>query len=333
MIWKYIFNSRPLHPKLRSQNYVELAREVSKCLNMDWTLYPQMRYETSKVFAGVTLLGKTSAILINCVEPYSRLKSIDAHCERWLPNMSLEQSSAPLENALYDSVCVVAIAEDSVRKLKIGTRSPSCWWHPALPWARTHAVSSLVHIRADHSHQCKIPEFALTVNAWNNSRKWWRKNGSTALTTTMLLPSWNKFDRNFTKPASSSQTSLLSCRPHAIRTLVVMGLTKKRFTSQGDFGRFPKIAIAVIRNGHDAFLLRMQTRKFYECFNGKAKLCLKNIGNLFNNDDKIRILGNEALNEHLENLVGHYDDSNKPSKRNGQDRFGKVFLNTTEVIS
>ncbi|KAG1445982.1 hypothetical protein G6F56_009725 [Rhizopus delemar] len=112
--------SSPLKHHLSTAKYVELTKDLVKNINRDWTVFPQLRFATSKLFAGAILMDQASALLINAVEPYGRLKATDAHYEHRL-SVSHDQSSFPTEETEYGWIKFVSVIEDNVRKLKIGT--------------------------------------------------------------------------------------------------------------------------------------------------------------------------------------------------------------------
>ncbi|KAI7895954.1 uncharacterized protein EV154DRAFT_399259, partial [Mucor mucedo] len=89
-------------------------------INRDWTIFPQLRFATSKLFADAILIDQASVMLINAVEPYGRLKATDTHYERCL-SVSQDQSSFPTEEIAYGWIKPVSVIEDNIRKLKIGT--------------------------------------------------------------------------------------------------------------------------------------------------------------------------------------------------------------------
>ncbi|KAI7889074.1 uncharacterized protein EV154DRAFT_400215, partial [Mucor mucedo] len=78
------------------------------------------RYAVSQLFAGAILMERSSAILLNCVEPYGRLKSTDSHFERRLAT-SIHLSSYPEKESKYGWITIIQALEEHSTKLKIGT--------------------------------------------------------------------------------------------------------------------------------------------------------------------------------------------------------------------
>lgn len=53
-------------------------------VNKDWAFFPQLRYAVSQLLAVAILVEQSSAILVNCIELYGRLKSTNTHYEQRL---------------------------------------------------------------------------------------------------------------------------------------------------------------------------------------------------------------------------------------------------------
>ena len=91
-------------------------------LNKVWASFPQIRFLASRIFSGCILWSGTKALLVNCVETYGRLKTIDAHHERRITSTT-GQSSFPTSRSRYGDVVVCLAKEDGTTKLKIGGSS------------------------------------------------------------------------------------------------------------------------------------------------------------------------------------------------------------------
>ncbi|EIE83743.1 hypothetical protein RO3G_08448 [Rhizopus delemar RA 99-880] len=130
-----MFPHRPLNinvvnngKSLKTTRYLQLDDEVVKFVadmnnsnlpvNRD-SILRYLRYAVSQLFAGAILVEQSSAILINCVEPYGRLKSTYAPYEgRTAAKIHL--SSYPEKESKYSWITVVQVQEDNATKLKIG---------------------------------------------------------------------------------------------------------------------------------------------------------------------------------------------------------------------
>lgn len=67
---------------------------MTESVNKVWTFFPQLRYAVSQLFVGAIQVEQSSAILLNCVKPYGRLKSTDARYGRRLAT-TMHLSSYP----------------------------------------------------------------------------------------------------------------------------------------------------------------------------------------------------------------------------------------------
>ncbi|CEG67171.1 hypothetical protein RMATCC62417_03638 [Rhizopus microsporus] len=121
-LFHLITSTSPFYKFISNQSYIELSKDIVETLNNDWTFNPQLRFACSQAFAGAILLEGFTAIIINCVEPYGRLKKTDAHHERRLES-SMHSSSYPQTESKYGWISSVIVEEDNVTKLKIGTTS------------------------------------------------------------------------------------------------------------------------------------------------------------------------------------------------------------------
>ncbi|CAO3625745.1 unnamed protein product [Mucor hiemalis] len=110
----------PLYYHLSDQKYVEITTEVTQLFNQNWTFFPQLRYATSQIFTGAILVNKTSALLLNCIEPYGRSKTVDAHHECRIGN-AMNTPSFPKKQPNYGWINIITTQEDGATKLKIGT--------------------------------------------------------------------------------------------------------------------------------------------------------------------------------------------------------------------
>lgn len=106
---------------LQNELYVEIDENISNAANIDWVDSPQSRYAVSQLFAGCILLNGTKALLVNCVESYGRKKDNDPHAEQY--SITDKETSIPMHDDRYDSVCVRLMNRDNSTKLVIGTFS------------------------------------------------------------------------------------------------------------------------------------------------------------------------------------------------------------------
>ncbi|ORZ22087.1 hypothetical protein BCR42DRAFT_487688 [Absidia repens] len=101
--------SGPFSKHFLGDSYVEINNETADFLNMDWSLYPQMRFATT--------------LVVNTVEVYGRQRTIDSHreCFKEFKN-KCPTSSLPPPTSRYPSVWPTSLDDDDGRKLVIGTK-------------------------------------------------------------------------------------------------------------------------------------------------------------------------------------------------------------------
>lgn len=121
-LFKHIASTSPIYRHIADEEFVELSEQIVQEINKDWAFFPQLRFATSQMFAGCILLSGSTALLVNCVEPYGRLKSVDAHHER-RTSSSIHQSSFPKSKSKYGQIEICLTHDDNTTKLKIGATS------------------------------------------------------------------------------------------------------------------------------------------------------------------------------------------------------------------
>ncbi|KAI7890589.1 uncharacterized protein EV154DRAFT_552151 [Mucor mucedo] len=102
-LFKHIVSTSQIYRHIADEEFVELSEQIVQEINKDWVFFPQLRFATSQIFAGCSLLSGSTALLVNCVEPYGRLKSVDAHHER-RTSSSIHQSSFPKSKSKYGQI-------------------------------------------------------------------------------------------------------------------------------------------------------------------------------------------------------------------------------------
>ncbi|KAI7903460.1 uncharacterized protein BX663DRAFT_506579 [Cokeromyces recurvatus] len=86
-------------------------------LHEDWVQGPHLRFACAQLLVGCILVDQEQILLVNCNEVYGRLRTLDAHYERFQNNYS---SMLPDENiSVYQDICVCNVDEDNSHKLII----------------------------------------------------------------------------------------------------------------------------------------------------------------------------------------------------------------------
>lgn len=113
---QHFISTSTFYKHISSHEYMELSKPITESINKDW----QHRYTVSQLLAGAIMIEQPSVILINCVEPYSRLKSTDTHYE-WRIATAMHLSSYPEKESKYVWITVIQAQEDNTTKPKVGT--------------------------------------------------------------------------------------------------------------------------------------------------------------------------------------------------------------------
>lgn len=97
---RHVLQSSHLKKRLGKQAYMEINSELLTMLHKDWMLSPQMRYVTPELLSSAILVDNHQILLINWLEVYGRLNSIDAHHERHWRSASLPRDGDDRYNGL-----------------------------------------------------------------------------------------------------------------------------------------------------------------------------------------------------------------------------------------
>ncbi|KAI8140731.1 hypothetical protein BJV82DRAFT_519582, partial [Fennellomyces sp. T-0311] len=114
----YLKRFGPSSEYLKQNKYQELDEATVEMINADWILEPATPYIFAQVFVGAILINSTSALLVNCVEPYGRQRCYDAHFERQLPR---SESSYPEGTSKYGDINITLVMSEQNSKLVCGT--------------------------------------------------------------------------------------------------------------------------------------------------------------------------------------------------------------------
>ncbi|ORE22001.1 hypothetical protein BCV71DRAFT_168600, partial [Rhizopus microsporus] len=101
-------------------SFVTLDDNHISLLNTSWDKKRYMKVASVQLLAGSILVTQTQSILVNCLEVYSCIPSLDAHAEKEAPNLA---SSIPNVFSQYGDLSIVKIQNDNSTKLVIGTQT------------------------------------------------------------------------------------------------------------------------------------------------------------------------------------------------------------------
>ncbi|GAA5799033.1 hypothetical protein HPULCUR_004442 [Helicostylum pulchrum] len=277
-----------------------------KSTSRDWLEYPQLRYCGSQMLAGAILAEGQNSILLNTVEPYSRDLLLDAHYER----LSADQSSFPETLGIYGFLFICLIDTQDGKKLIIGTRTCNFLVTSSMR-LDVHSVNlgpSTTHFTPTNKTRLFLDKASLdivkpmlrneTVNECQQMPILYQ-----------LRQLRSKFDRlsTYTKcRASSSFTSHPFLQPTTIWTFSSQNGSTLINLSQEKIGAliFRTLAIRVCKDGAHASLDRVAVDEIVALAkNTSISAILTSIQGLFDDQEKIDIIGNAALNSQLTDLA------------------------------
>ncbi|KAI9278108.1 hypothetical protein BY458DRAFT_532364 [Sporodiniella umbellata] len=104
--FSHLIHSSPLRGVLLQRQYFEVNHQVCLMLNSDWKRMPNIKYASGH------------AVLVNTLEAYCRLRSVDIHRE-----LSNQHESIPPPMSYYEDVWPCVLTTSDGEKLTIGTQT------------------------------------------------------------------------------------------------------------------------------------------------------------------------------------------------------------------
>lgn len=126
-------------------------------------LFPKLGFATSQIFAGSILLSGSTALLINCVESYGRLKTVDSHHERRTVSAT-HKSSFPKTESKYGQISVCVVEDDNTTKLKIGTTSCNLLVTSSIRLDKQTITNKTIEMGPNTSNFVPLPNTRLYLN-------------------------------------------------------------------------------------------------------------------------------------------------------------------------
>ncbi|KAG1089801.1 hypothetical protein G6F42_019879 [Rhizopus arrhizus] len=319
----HFITTSPFYKCISSHKYTELSKPICESINRDWLIFPQYRYAVSQLFAGAILIEQSSAILLNCVEPYGRLKSTDSHYERRIAT-AMHLSSYPEKESKYGWITVIQAQEDNTTKLKIGTTTFNLLATSSLRLGKSSSLSIQIGPNTSHFTPTQNTSIYLDVTSIQLANLLIENESVTSINQETYLYQLRQVRSKFHCLSTYTQCRSFSSiarniafRPYTIWTLYEYD-TPQKTNSQAKMlsSIFQIIACSVIRNGPSA-------RVNVSCFknvkdqlkDNVTKNTLAQIVQL-EEDGFIAIINNSELNSLLQPLADSMSTSIKDANLN-----------------
>ncbi|KAG0162387.1 hypothetical protein DFQ30_002187 [Apophysomyces sp. BC1015] len=246
--------------------------------------------------------------MLLCIEPYGRLKSVDAHHERYYAK-SPAISSLPSVGGRYENLCVVNSGEDNGSKIKIGTMVSDVLVTASIEVGDTTVVN--IGSSTQTFSTTNDTRIYLDADSLDRSKRLLADTLCCQLSSfdalAQLKQVRSKFDHISTYTmcrASSSFTNNHLCRPYTIWTFadydspqVVEAQAKKASKV------FQHIGLSVIGSGPQAELEVGQIQQILPECKGIIRQALEHVTSLCDAKGSIKIIGNKQLDEQLQILA------------------------------
>ncbi|CAO3631090.1 unnamed protein product [Mucor fragilis] len=255
----HFISTSPFYKCISSHEYTELSKPICESINRDWLIFPQYRYAVSQLFAGAILIEQSSAIILNSVEPYGRLKSTDQHYERRIAT-AIHLSSYPEKESKYGWITVIKVQEDNTTKLKIGTTTFNLLATSSLRLGKNSSLSIQMGSNTSHFAPAQSTSIYLDAASIELANLLIENESATSINQETYLYQLRQVRSKFyclstyTRCRSfSSIARNIAFRPYTIWTLYEYD-TPQKTNSQAKMlsSIFQTIACSVIRNGSSA---------------------------------------------------------------------------------
>ena len=339
-----IIEKAPFAKVLKKRRYLELSKERSEELNLNWTRHPEARLVAGQMLAGAILYNVKSGkgILVNEVEVYGRGRMEDCHREQTgkvkdVPRASSVPSTLGVDH--YEGVHPVTTGNKDCRRLVIGTKTcdvlvTSCvGLDDKTPISVGSETLNFKIMEADVEH-IRIFLDSEQVEAAKNMV------GKSVLEITknmaeeslrQLKTKFDQLDTYDFSRCSGPLTARTLYQPWTIFTIANHG--NGTGVAQAVGGVFYKIGRAVILHGEEAILSRKEVIRDWKMCKASKEFGppLEAIVGLFGKETEMTIIGNAALNQELEKLATRMSrsiaDANKDSATNIRSLFGlKLYV-------
>jgi hypothetical protein len=328
----FLMRNSSMASLLKNETYHELNDLDLKKANSDWLTNQEARYAVSQMFAGCILLDGTKAILVNCVEPYGRKKSIDPHYERY--SKDDYNSSIPDSSCHHKQACVRLFESDNSSKLVIGLFSCNL----LVTSSCTLSANPVICVGPSTTsftptNNTKIFLHDKSIQA---AEKLFNDKGCSQIYPHDILNQCKQVRSKFYRietysTCRSSSTFTLGhlYQPYTIWTLYDYD-SAQTMDSQAKRGSliFQKIALNVlesIKNNVDPFIEKNALEN-YQDDGGELAGTVKEILKLFGQNKRIGIIGNKDLDKHLQSIAKIMGSSLTTANEVVKEKLTKLFF-------
>ncbi|CAO3595713.1 unnamed protein product [Absidia cylindrospora] len=308
--------SGPFSKHFLGDSYVEINDEMADFLNTDWSFYPQMRFATSRILAGMLLLNESSgqALVVNTVEVYGRQRTVDSHREGFKESKNKRPaSSLPPPTSRYLCVWPTTLDDEDGKKLVIGTKVFNALVTSSLrldtDLAPEVGPGTCQFILDDHQQSISTRLF-IKETAWKAATALAKTKATTRISSYDILYQLRQLRTRFHHQStyfccrsSNELTDTVTTRPYTVFTLANYDSAKDDTSYRIASDLFSHVALAVIRNedGLTKQEVDVLTKRLPK---GDIHTILTSILDLFDdNNNTIHIIHNTKLNRHLETLA------------------------------
>lgn len=302
----FIILNSPYYRQLSVDSFVPLDENHIDLLNTSWEKKQYLKFASAQLLAGSIIVTQREAILVNCLEVYSRIRSLDAHIEKEAPNLA---NSIPNVYSQYTDLTIVKLQNDNSAKLIIGTQISNL------------LVTSSIRIDDDSF----LPELGPTTanfKVTNGSRIYLSQdsikkfNAIVESKQVKLVLKHEMYNLKQIRSKFHRTSTYTFSRGFSLFTHSLMNVPVTVFTAQycrHIYNNDAKVASGILSEvawgmvGGDNKLYIVDFKKHAVSLstnaNATISLCVKSIENMFDGEEYLLIIDNEDLNALLEILA------------------------------
>ncbi|CEP08586.1 hypothetical protein [Parasitella parasitica] len=309
--FSHLIHSSPLRGVLLQRQYFEVNHQVCQMLNSDWERMPNIKYACAQVLAGCILVNEKAghAVLVNTLEAYCRLRSVDVHRE-----LSNQHGSIPPPTSYYENVWPCVLTTSDGKKLTIGTQTMNALITSTISLdIREKPKVGPTTCTADF--RSKIIRIYIDHGSWEKAVKLSKDTTTRQLEQFNLTNQLRQIHSQFHQPssyylirASSFLATPFSCQPLSVFTY------ENHENGNNKTDSYEKASLVALQlfklTAHQVLsapkpsLSKTQVNQLVsQRANGKVRDTLVNIASSFTDTDDILILRNRELNNSLTQLA------------------------------
>ncbi|KAI8058725.1 hypothetical protein BDF21DRAFT_390464 [Thamnidium elegans] len=302
----YIIQHSPYNRQLSHDSFIPLNQNHIDILNTTWNKKKYMKSASLQLLAGSVIVTNFKAIMVNCLEVYSRIPSLEAHAEK---EESYLENSLPTTSSQYSNLSIVKLNNDNSNNLIIGTEISN------------FLVTSSIRLDDDSI----LPELGPTTAKFDvtNATRIYISKDSITKYNQIIESKMHKYvmkhevynlkqvRSKFHRPSIYSYSRGFSLFTHSLNNVPVTVFTARdcKYISNKEAkvasGILQEVAWCVLEGDGKLDIINFKSliSSLPKDANATFSLCVKSIEKMYDNEEHLQVINNSSLNSVLEILA------------------------------